>query len=235
MDNPKEITKEIAGRNAIYAMLASNSYHDDKKRYFPVEKAGWVLVDRDGDPTSEPSKESKLTGFAYDIYEEQTTNKTVIAFRGTDSKQDWFLSNLALPFSIPYKQAGRAVQKYLKNNASRNLIVVGHSLGGGMALSTSVRFGVPAITFDPSPRIFDGIGDHHETAMRIVIYQRGEILTAVRERWSKIKEIVNPEDIYECSYDFNGENAHKSDILAFEMARHGADSNAKVKAILDAM
>lgn len=235
MADPKAITAEIAGRNAIYAMLASNAYHDNKKRYFPIDKAEWVLVDRDGDPTDEPSKESKLTGFAYDIYEEQTTNKTVIAFRGTDSKKDWILANTAVPFSIPYKQAGRAVRRYLKNNASRNLVVVGHSLGGGMALSTSVRYGVPAITFNPSPRIFDGIGDHHETAMRVVIYQRGEILNAVRERWPKIKEVVNPEDIYECSYDFKGENPHKSDILAFEMALHGAAFNPKVKAILDAM
>lgn len=216
-------------------MLASNSYHDESKRHFPVDKAGWVLVDKDGDPTDEPSKENKLTGFAYDIYEEQTTNKSVIAFRGTDSKQDWVLSNFAVPFSIPYKQAGRAVRKYLKNNSSRNLVVVGHSLGGGMALSTSVRYGVPAITFDPSPRIFDGIGDHHETALRVVIYQSGEVLEEARKRWLKIKEVVKPEDIYTCSYNFNGENAHKSDILAFEMARHGASSNPKVKAILDAM
>lgn len=235
MADPKAITPEVAGRNAIYAMLASNSYHDEKKRHFPVEKAGWILVDRDGDPTDEPTKESRFSGFAYDIYEEQATNKSVIAFRGTDSKQDWLTSNLAVPFSIPYKQAGKAVRRYLKNNASRNLVVVGHSLGGGMALSTSVRYGVPAITFDPSPRIFDGIGDHHEAAMRVVIYQKGEILNAVRERWSKIKEAVNPEDVYECTYDFKGENPHKSDILAFEMARHGYSINPKVRVILDAM
>jgi len=229
------INEQIAGENALYAMLACNSYHQDNKIYFPVNKIGWVLVDRDGDPTDEPTKESKLTGFAYDLYEDKNSNKSVIAFRGTDSKQDWFLSNLAVPFSLPYKQANKAVRKYLRNNPNKNLVIVGHSLGGGMALGASVNYGVPAITFDPSPRIFDGLGDKHETAMRIVIYQKGEILNKVRKRWSKINEVVKKEDVYMCEYDFKGKSEHRIDILALEMAKHGSTANLKLKTILDAI
>jgi hypothetical protein len=234
MPDVNPITPEIAGKNALYAMLANNSYHDPGKKRFPVERIGWIQVDIDGEPTDEPTKDSALTGFAYDIYEHEHSNKAVITFRGTDSVKDWALSNFAVPFSIPYKQANKAVRIYLRNNSNKNLLVVGHSLGGGMALGASVHYGVPAITFDPSPRIFDGLGDHHETAVRIVIYQKGDILEEARKRWAKIHEVVSEQDTFMCDYKFDGANAHRIDMLALRMAQDGAPKNANLNVVLDA-
>ncbi|WP_031436607.1 Mbeg1-like protein [Methylobacter tundripaludum] len=230
------ITDEIAAKDAIYAMLACNCYHEKSKTHFPVEKLDWILVDRDGHPTDEPSKQGWFTGFAYDIYENSKSNKSVIAFRGTDSKQDWITSNFAIPFSIPYKSAIKAVRQYVEKNGSRDLVVIGHSLGGGLALSASVHQGVPAITFDPSPRIFDGLGDHHEPALRVIIYQKAEILEKLREKWdTKAYDVVKSEDVYECNYNFGENNDHRIDILAENLAKQGVRSNPKLQPILDAL
>lgn len=230
---PNLITTEIAARNAIYAMLACNTYHEKSKIYFPVDKAGWLLVDCDGDPTDEATKDSKF--LAYDIYEDNNSNVSVIAFRGTDEKLDYITATLSLPISIAYKSANKVVRKYLQDNPSRNLKLVGHSLGGGLALGASVHHGVPAFTFDPSPRIFDGWGDNHEAATRIAIYQNGEILEKIREAWPKFHQVVKAEDYYECNFNFEGDSLHRIDILARELAKFGKQHNPKVQAILSAM
>lgn len=236
MPTPNRITKEVAGRNALYAMLACNCYHDKEKRQFPVDRLDWYLVDQDGERTDKPTKQGWLTGFAYDIYEHSKSNKSVLAFRGSDGKNDWLLANGAIPFSIPYKSAVKAVRTYLERNPPRDLTVIGHSLGGGLALSASVHHGVRAITFDPSPRIFDGLGDYHQPAARIIIYQHAEILASLREKFiKKAYDVVREEDIYECDYDFAGEDAHRIDILATEMAKHGLSSNAELGKVLSAM
>ncbi len=207
------ITPSIAARNALYAMMASNCYHEKDKLYFPIEKWNWLLVDRDGDPTDDPTKESFITGFAYDIYEHQDSNKSVIAFRGSDSKKDWIASNLAVPFSIPYKSARKSVRRYLSKFPERSLSVVGHSLGGGLALGASCHYGIPAFVFNSSPRIFDGLGNYHEQATRICFYQHGEALEGIRKIWSrKFLSVVKPEDIYESNFAYGGQ--HDSDLLA---------------------
>jgi hypothetical protein len=209
----KPISAAIAARNALYAMMASNCYHEKDKLYFPIEKWNWLLVDKDGDPSEEPTKEGFITGFAYDIYEHQDSNKSVIAFRGSDSKKDWIASNLAVPFSIPYKSARKAVRKYLHKFPERSLSLVGHSLGGGLALGASCHYGIPAFVFNPSPRVFDGLGDYHEHAVRICFYQKGEALEKIREMWSdKFLSVVEAKDIYECNFAYGGE--HDSDLLA---------------------
>ncbi|RLZ10387.1 DUF2974 domain-containing protein [Acinetobacter sp. 2JN-4] len=223
----KIVNAEIAARNALYAMMASNCYHEKDKLYFPIEKWNWLLVDKDGDPTDEPTKEGFLTGFAYDIYEHQNSNKTVIAFRGTDSKKDWIVSNFAFPFSIPYKSARKAVRKYLEKFPERNLSLVGHSLGGGLALGASCHYGIPAYVFNPSPRVFDGLGDYHEHATRICFYQKGDALNQIREIWSdKFLSVVKAEDMYESDFEYGAK--HDSDLLAEFFRILGAKQESKL-------
>lgn len=208
------LSGEIAVRNALYAMMASNCYHENEKLYFPIEKLGWELVDKDGDPTDKPTKENgPFTGFAYDLYVHSKSNKTVLAMRGSDSKKDWVLSNAAVLVSIPYKSARKAVRKYLQKFPERSLTLVGHSLGGGLALGASCHHGVPAFTFNPSPRIFDGLGDYHEEAVRVCIYQEGEALQKARQYWQKkFVSVVKANDIYMTNFTFGAQ--HDSDLLA---------------------
>ena len=232
----QSITNQVAGRVAIYAMLASNSYRKNDRVKFKVEMMGWEQVDLDGYPTDEPTKEHKRSGLAYDIYEKVGSNKVVFAFRGTDSKKDYLTANLAVPpFNFQYRQARKAVRKYLNENSHKNVIVTGHSLGGGLALSASVHHGVKAITFDPSPRIFDGIGDMHEPAERIIIYQEGEILQKFRKHSKKISDVVAEKNIYKCHYDFNGESDHRGDLLAKGILIDGAEVNPGLIPVRDSL
>jgi len=232
-NNIQPISKEVASRVATFAMLSSNSYHKDDRIRFEVEKLGWIQVDWDGNPTNEPTKEHLLSGLAYDIFEKQGSNEVVFAFRGTDSKVDYLTANLAIPpFNFQYRQARKEFGRYLSQNSHKNAVVTGHSLGGGLALSVSVHHGVTAITFDPSPRIFDGLGDLHEPAERVIVYEDGEILEEFRKHWSKVSEVVQQKNIYRCSFNFKG-SQHRSDYLAIGLLELGATVNPSLKAVFD--
>lgn len=233
---PQAITSDIAGKYAIYAMMASNSYHKDDRVRFDVEKNGWIQVDESGKQTTKPTKKHPLSGLAYDIYEKQGTDEVVFAIRGTDSKADYLTANFAVPpFSFQYREVNKEFGEYIKNHPKKKVIVTGHSLGGGLALSVSVHYGVDAITFDPSPRIFDGLGDHHLPAKRVVIYEGGEILEKVRNHWKKIFEVVSNDNIYKCSFDFGKGSKHRGDYLAHGLLDLGVTTNQELVPIRDAL
>ncbi len=233
------MTAEVAGGIAIYAMMSANAYEKKSGRVrFDLKKLGWQHVDLDGEPTEEPTKENKFSGLAYNIYEKVGTNKVVFAFRGTDSPNDYLYANLSFPpFNFQYRQARKSVGKYLSENSQKNVVATGHSLGGGLALSVSVHHGVKAFTFDPSPRIFDGIGDLHEPAERIIVYQDGEILKVVRDFWRKDNDVVDEKNIYTCNYPdvFEGESEHRGDLLAKGLLLHGASTNPELNPDLAAV
>jgi putative lipase involved disintegration of autophagic bodies len=233
-DDIQTMTPEVAGRVAVYAMMSANAYKKKKGRYrFDLERLGWEHVDLDGESTNVPTKE-EASGLAYNIYEKVGTNKTVIAFRGTDSKKDYLLANLAVwPFNKQYRQARKAVKKYLNENSERSILATGHSLGGGLALCVSVRQGIEAITFDPSPRIFGGIFSLPEPAERMIVFQKGEILEIVRKLWKKDDEAVGKEDTYQCDYDFK--EKHRGDLLAKALLEDGASANLELDPSLAAV
>jgi pimeloyl-ACP methyl ester carboxylesterase len=214
-------------------MLSSNSYHNADRVKFAVQELGWIQVDRNGKSTSKPTYIGKASGLAYDIFEKKDTNETIIAFRGTDNKKDYLTANLApWPFSIQYAAARKVVRLYLEGNPTKKLTVTGHSLGGGLALSASVRLGVDAVVFDSSPRIFDGKGDKHEPATRVMIYEAGEILERVRKIWPKIYTAVPRENIFKGSFDFGGVSKHRSDYLALGLLRLGAEVDPSLVGVL---
>lgn len=75
----------------------------------------------------------------------------VLAFPGSDSTPDW-LNNLAQGQGLPATQYAQAVQ--LATQVDRafgkdgNLVITGHSLGGGLAGIASAQTGVAAVTFN---------------------------------------------------------------------------------------
>lgn len=234
--NIRDLTHEVAGRVALYAMMAANAYRPSSERIrFKLAKLGWYLVDEDGNhadhqgvPVTGPTKNHPVSGLAYDVYERLDTNDVVFAYRGTDSWDDYLTANLAIPpFNFQYRQARRELGKYLATNPQRDVTVTGHSLGGGLALSMSVHHGVPAFAFDPSPRIFDGLGDFHEPAPRLVVYQQGEILQEYRAKWSKFSEVVKAADIYCSTRPFPpGVDAHRGDHLANVILEYALEKDA---------
>jgi len=232
----RQIDSTIAGSLAIYAMLSANAYEKKSGRLrFDVTQLGWFRLDIDGEITDEPTKVHKLSGLAYDIYERVGTNNVVFAFRGTDSKKDYLTANLTVPpFNFQYRQARKAVGKYLNENSHKNVVVTGHSLGGGLALSVSVHHGIKAFTFDPSPRVFDGIGDFHEPAERVIVYQEGEILQKFRKHWKKVNDVVEENNVYKCDYPeiFGDKSRHRGDLLAKGLLIHGTKSNPELKNVV---
>ena len=219
----RPFTKAIASDLALYSMMASNAYADDaEKTHFPLETLGWSKVDLKGNavPNSQNSYRPKtwvgdfFSNLQFDIWEDSNSNRTVIAFKGTQEKIDWINGNLMLGVSIPYKSAKKHVHEYISSHPTRKVSVTGHSLGGGLALSVSYWEGVDAVVFNTSPRIFDGLKNMNKPATRLALFQEGEILQKVRRWYPKFLSRIKPDRIIETNFNYSGKNTHRSDLLA---------------------
>jgi hypothetical protein len=217
---PKELDSVSAEAYALYAMMASNAYLDkDNRTYFPIEQLGWIRVDQDGNPTDHNSYTPSWIGkvfsnLQFDVWEHKDKSLTVISFKGTDEKIDWLVANFSVGISIPYKSAKKHVKRYMKNNSDRTMVLTGHSLGGGLALSVSLWEGVDAYVFNSSPRLYDGWGDHNEPATRKAIYHGDDFLQKIRGRYPKFLEKIPAEDTIKTNFDYGNLNTHRADLLA---------------------
>ena len=223
------ISPQRAAQFAPYSMMSSNAYHRVDRQKFDLEKLGWILVDKLGQVSALPT-ESRRSGLAYDIFENRRSNEVVFAFRGSDSKRDYVTANLAL-WPVQYREAKKALSDYIEQHPDKKLMLTGHSLGGSLALSMSVQYGIDAIVFDSSPRIFDGLGDHHLPAKRFMIFEHGEVLSFLRKFSKKIFRIIPAENIFEVNFDFEGENRHRSDYLAQALLGLGASIDTALSAV----
>ena len=158
--------------------------------------------------------EKIFSNLQFDIWESVDKPITIFSFKGTDERIDWFTGNLAIGFSVPYKSAKKHVKKYMDKHPGREIILTGHSLGGGIALSVSLWLGKDAYVFDPSPRVFDGLKNANEPAIRKIIYQKGDVLNSIRKYYPKFIKKIPSEDIIRSEFDFQGESNHRGDLLA---------------------
>ena len=219
----RPLTRAIADEVSLYSMMASNAYaRSSQKLRFPIEALGWKKVDLKGRPveagknsyTSKTFIGKIFSNLQFDIWEDSNSPKTVIAFKGTDEKIDWETGNLAIGISIPYKSAKKHVREYINAHPDRKVIVTGHSLGGGLALSTSFWEGVDAFAFNTSPRLFDGKDDANMPASRLAVFEQGEILQKIRKWYPKFLEKMTPDEIVEAKFVYPGGPSHRSDLLA---------------------
>lgn len=217
------VTRPLANDTAVYAMMASNAYGSSASRLiFPLAELGWRKVGLDGKPIPDNKNSYSprtlagklVSSLQFDIWESAESKDAVIAFKGTDEKVDWIDSDLAVGISIAYKSAKKLVENYMESNPDRRVTVVGHSLGGGIALSMSVWNGVPAVVFNASPRIYDGLANHDQPADRVVIYQKGDPLEPLRKVHPVFTRKIEARQIYQTSFDYHGENAHRADLIA---------------------
>jgi len=223
MDNgPKTLDQELANLLAVPAMMSSNTYLDSSRTYFPIEKLGWQKINIEGMPITKRENTYKpktifgrfFSNLQYDIWEHKEHKKTIFAFKGTDEKIDWIVGNLSVGLSIPYKSAKKHVRKYVALNPGQEVILTGHSLGGGLALSVSVWEGLDAYVFNTSPRIFDGLKNMNKPAIRKAVYQEKEILHIFRRLYRKFHEKIKPEDIIKTSFEYADGSNHRADLLA---------------------
>jgi hypothetical protein len=217
------LTEQISTDTAVYAMMASNAYANDKEKlYFPLRQLGWKKVGLSGSEISDSVNSYTPKTFVgdffsnlqFDIWENGSSNTTVFAFKGTMEPIDWPTGNLMIGVSIPYKSAKKHVREYMAANPNKRVIVTGHSLGGGLALSVSVWQGVDAIVFNTSPRIFDGAPNRDKPAQRLTIFQQNDILQEIRKHYPKFLKTIKPSQIVETKFDYAGGNTHRIDLLA---------------------
>lgn len=182
---------------------------------------------------------TKLLGFgsglAFDIWRKPATKQTIISFRGTDAKSDWLKANLATCISIPYKSAKKKIEEFQKTHPDHSIILfTGHSLGGGLALSCSAEFGIPAHVFDTSPRVFDGTKNRVLRAERIAIHQKGDPLEKGRLISTKYPDVVTR--IYEADYPFSkppqNHSAHSGHQLALALIKQAAKNDSAARLLL---
>lgn len=106
--------------------------------------------------------ENKDSGFLARIYGDEHGHY-VVAFSGTDEGKDW-LSNFrqGLGFEDAQYNQAIALAREAKVAFGDEVVITGHSLGGGLAGVASISSGIPAVTFNAS-------GVHDKTLERIGI------------------------------------------------------------------
>ncbi len=101
---------------------------------------------------------------------------SVLLFRGTDDPRDWVYNNIANALGNPrppqYVSGEDIVSRY-----GAGKILVGHSLGGGIATFASAFHGVPAVTLFPAPVIPSTLPDGGARANVVNYVCHGEVLT----------------------------------------------------------
>ena len=139
---PKEIDISLA-------RMAQDVYRSDDRQRLGVE--GWKPLsdeqfrEKGIDPALRTSKSS---GFDADVYGDGN-GRHVLAFRGTDAGKDW-ATNLGqgLGFETAQYNQAIALSKQTKVAFGEELVMTGHSLGGGLAAVAAVTTDSPAVTFN---------------------------------------------------------------------------------------
>lgn len=178
-----DVLKKVAKENYVYALMSANAY--DKG--FQVEIPGWERTNR----------LISKHGFSADIYISDNHKNVVIAYRGTDDLKDWTYANLDTDGEGQYLDADNVFKKVVKKYSDLKIMTVGHSLGGGLAIHVSVTHkDIDAVVFNPSPRVFVSKDDIKYTNKVTIIYETGEILTAIRAMFTTLNKIDHTEYKY---------------------------------------
>ena len=165
----------VAKESWRYAVLAQNAYAD--RRDYQVLPEGFALRHR---------ADNDRYGFAYalfDRWEGERLAETVIAFRGGElgRPSDWLYGLLGTQQRRRGAQLFDAVRAQLDESGwpEVKLTLVGHSMGGAIAMQVSQdRPGADAFVFNSS-RGFRA-NPAAAPARRVAVIERGELLNALR-------------------------------------------------------
>ena len=162
-DHPSGWRKEIRG-------LAVNSW--------PYAQLSYVVYNKQPGLSIAPGfqelsvHENKSIGFYAVLFEDARDKSLVFVIRGTEDLTDWKKGN----FAQDQNNFGlESFKKIATANPGRNIVVAGHSLGGGVAMHISLNEPVQAAySFNGSPN-FRMKGSEPKTK-RYSIVEYGEIL-----------------------------------------------------------
>jgi hypothetical protein len=139
-----------------YAVMSADVYEDEDNHAYEILPNWYYLFSDEFD-----------FGFTASAYFNPVEKKIVYAFRGTDDPLDWtdnFLQYFGI-IPLSYYQAAIMMWVYIDafkqdNDAFTDweLIVTGHSLGGGLSQFVAKIFRLKAYTFNTAP-LHDNVGD----------------------------------------------------------------------------
>ncbi len=150
------------------AQLANNSYEDED------------ALDISDQYTMVRRFEDKPLHFNAVLYRYNGSNNYVLAYRGTDGLKDFKTGNN--PVNQLQNEHGLAIFDTVRASLDTNseIIVAGHSLGGGIATGVSLnRANVTSYSFNGSP-VFKKKNQLGEGNKRYSIVENGEILKLTR-------------------------------------------------------
>ncbi|MGH8082917.1 MAG: XVIPCD domain-containing protein, partial [Lysobacter sp.] len=144
------------------------------------------------------SLENKDSGFLSRIYGDEHGHY-VLAYSGTDEGKDW-LTNLRQGLGFEDAQYNQAIALAREAQVAfgDEVVITGHSLGGGLAGVASISSGIPAVTFNASgvhDKTLERIGIDADAAKQDVAHNgqirrysvRNEILTELQEHSIPLK------------------------------------------------
>jgi len=172
----------VANKSFVYALFASNAYSNNPQFAIPDwERLRELDVDT-------------WRGMEVVVYKSVIRNEIVIAFSGTNrfSINDWIFGILNIFWRGQYYEAVEKVDEIIDIYNDYKIIVTGHSLGGGLALHTSLsRNNIDAYVFNTSPRVFN-LEEyvHNDDSYRLIISENGEVLEVIRDNWPALDEIT---------------------------------------------
>ena len=158
-----------------------------------------------------------FSGFDAALYTNDSEDKYILAFRGTEHASDPSRHPMALLADLQgtvgeaigaeswqYKQAINIASQFASYS---NIVLTGHSLGGGLAIAASLETGLPAYVFDPSPLRQDL---YNKTNNKIKIYRLANYYGTKFEFIKQIRldlllKLMWSESFWEPSYAYGGE------------------------------
>jgi uncharacterized protein YukE len=187
---PAPLADQVRGRSPHdidleLAHVADNVYH-------PSEVDGWSPLDADAlqQLGIDPDRLHTGDGFDAAVYRNED-GQYVLAFAGTTSLSDWGTNAQQGigALSGQHLQAISLAQDLAGSVGSENMVITGHSLGGGLASTASVATDIPAVTFNAAGVHANtvaaatalGMGDASYSSGQIRNYHvRGEMLTTLQ-------------------------------------------------------
>lgn len=116
-----------------------------------------------------------LAGLRVEFFRQRDTGEHVIVFRGSAQAEDWLnnlwlgldLGNIEAPY---YQHAEKVLEAFRRERPQARVVVVGHSLGGGLAQHVGNRFGLRVVAFNSSPlppRYIGFVSDDQQARTRV--------------------------------------------------------------------